>query len=55
MKFLDQAKIYIKSGDGGGGAVSFHRENSSSSAAPMAAMADAAAMSWRSVPMASTR
>ena len=26
MKFLDQAKIYIKSGDGGGGAVSFHRE-----------------------------
>ncbi|MBN9332883.1 GTPase ObgE [Devosia sp.] len=26
MKFLDQAKVYIKSGDGGGGAVSFHRE-----------------------------
>lgn len=26
MKFLDQAKIYIKSGAGGGGAVSFHRE-----------------------------
>jgi len=26
MKFLDQAKIYIKSGDGGGGAVSFRRE-----------------------------
>lgn len=24
--FVDQAKIYIKAGDGGGGAVSFHRE-----------------------------
>lgn len=26
MKFLDEAKIYVKSGDGGGGAVSFRRE-----------------------------
>ena len=26
MKFLDQAKIYIKSGDGGDGCVSFRRE-----------------------------
>jgi GTP-binding protein len=26
MKFLDEAKVYIKSGDGGGGAVSFRRE-----------------------------
>jgi GTP-binding protein len=26
MKFLDQAKIYIRAGDGGGGAVSFRRE-----------------------------
>ena len=26
MKFLDEAKIYIRSGDGGAGAVSFHRE-----------------------------
>ncbi len=26
MKFLDQAKIYIKAGDGGAGAVSFRRE-----------------------------
>ena len=26
MKFLDQAKIFVKSGDGGGGAVSFRRE-----------------------------
>jgi len=26
MKFLDQAKVYIKSGAGGAGSVSFHRE-----------------------------
>jgi GTP-binding protein len=26
MKFLDQAKVYVKSGDGGAGAVSFRRE-----------------------------
>ncbi|MEY9721314.1 Obg family GTPase CgtA [Sinorhizobium fredii] len=26
MKFLDEAKVYIRSGDGGAGAVSFHRE-----------------------------
>src|SRR5215475_6641608 len=26
MKFLDQAKIYVKAGDGGAGAVSFRRE-----------------------------
>ena len=26
MKFLDQCKIYLKSGDGGRGAMSFHRE-----------------------------
>lgn len=26
MKFLDQAKVYIRSGDGGGGCVSFRRE-----------------------------
>ena len=26
MKFLDQAKVFIKSGDGGAGSVSFHRE-----------------------------
>ncbi len=26
MKFLDQVKIYCRSGNGGGGAVSFRRE-----------------------------
>ena len=26
MKFLDQAKIYIKAGNGGNGCVSFRRE-----------------------------
>ena len=26
MKFLDQAKIYVKAGDGGPGSVSFRRE-----------------------------
>ncbi len=26
MKFLDQAKVYVRSGDGGGGVVSFRRE-----------------------------
>ena len=26
MKFLDQAKIYVKAGDGGAGAISFRRE-----------------------------
>jgi len=26
MKFLDQAKIYVKAGDGGSGSASFRRE-----------------------------
>src|SRR6185295_14135040 len=26
MKFLDECKIFVKSGSGGGGCVSFHRE-----------------------------
>ena len=26
MRFLDEAKIFIKSGSGGGGAISFRRE-----------------------------
>ena len=28
MKFLDQAKVYVRSGDGGAGCVSFRREKS---------------------------
>ena len=28
MKFLDQAKIYIKAGNGGSGSASFRREKS---------------------------
>ncbi|HHL42729.1 MAG TPA: GTPase ObgE, partial [Hellea balneolensis] len=26
MKFLDQAKIFVRSGNGGGGCISFRRE-----------------------------
>ena len=26
MKFLDEAKVYVKSGDGGNGCISFRRE-----------------------------
>jgi GTP-binding protein len=26
MKFLDQARVYVRSGDGGAGCVSFRRE-----------------------------
>ena len=39
--FVDKAKISIKAGDGGNGAVSFHREKF----APMEATADAGEMS----------
>src|ERR1700748_1368084 len=34
MKFLDQCKIYLRSGNGGGGAVSFRREKYIESAGP---------------------
>ena len=48
MKFLDQAKVYIRSGDGGAGASRSGARNSSSSAGRTAAMAAAAATSgWR--------
>ena len=40
--FVDTAKIYIKAGDGGDGAVSFHREKYV--AAPMAVTAAEAEM-----------
>lgn len=42
--FVDTAKIYIKAGDGGDGAVSFHRENTLRQAAPMAVTAAEAEM-----------
>ena len=41
--FVDKAKISIKAGDGGNGAVSFHREKFVA-AGPMAATADAGEM-----------
>ena len=43
MKFLDQAKVYIRSGDGGAGTVSFRREKYIEFGVPTAATADAAA------------
>ena len=46
MKFLDQAKIYITSGDGGNGCVASGARSSSSSAAPTAATAARAATWW---------
>ena len=35
MKFLDEAKIFLKSGDGGSGCVSFRREKLLSSEGQM--------------------
>ncbi len=46
MKFLDEAKIFIKSGNGGRGCLSFRREKSVEFGGPTAATAGAAAMSW---------
>lgn len=43
MKFFDEAKIYVKAGDGGNGVASFRRENLFPKAARMAAMAARAA------------
>lgn len=45
MKFLDLAKVYIRSGGGGAGCVSFRREKFIDMVAPMAATAAVAAMS----------
>jgi len=45
MKFLDEAKVYIRSGDGGNGCVAFRREKYIEFGGPPAAMADAAATS----------
>ena len=46
MKFLDQASVYVRSGNGGAGRFPSGARNSSSSAGRTAAMAAAAAMSW---------
>ena len=45
--FVDNVKIYIKAGDGGNGAIAFHRENTSLRAALMAATA-VTAVTWSS-------
>lgn len=45
MKFLDLAKVYIRSGAGGNGAVSFRREKFIEFGGPDGATADAAVMS----------
>ena len=44
MRFLDQAKIYVRAGDGGDGCVSFRREKYIPRAGRTAATAAAAAM-----------
>jgi hypothetical protein len=45
MKFLDQAKVYVRSGNGGAGAVSFLREKFVEFGGPMAATGAMAATS----------
>lgn len=45
MKFLDQAKVYIRSGNGGSGAVSFRREKFIEFGALMEGMEDGVVMS----------
>ena len=42
--FIDNVTIYVKAGDGGDGAVSFHRENMLPRADPTAATADTGEM-----------
>jgi GTPase len=49
MKFLDQAKVYVRSGAGGAGAVSFRREKFIEFGGPTAATAGAAACLCRGV------
>lgn len=55
MKFLDEAKVYIRSGDGGNGCVAFRREKFIEFGGPSGAMAAAAAMSSSKWPTGSTR
>lgn len=44
MRFIDEAIVTVKAGDGGNGIVSFRRENTSQKAVPMAVMAAKAVM-----------
>ena len=43
MKFLDEAKITVKAGDGGNGCCSFRRESLLNSVVQMVVMVDTAA------------
>jgi GTP-binding protein len=54
MKFLDEAKVFLKSGDGGNGVIAFRRERFIEYGGPMAAMAARAATFGRRRWMAST-
>ncbi len=47
MKFLDQAKIYTRSGHGGPGSVSFRREAHVPFGGPDGGDGGRAVMSWR--------
>jgi GTPase involved in cell partitioning and DNA repair len=55
MKFLDEAKVYIRSGDGGNGCVAFRREKYIEFGGPRAATAAGAAPSSSNPSTASTR
>ena len=55
MKFLDQAKVYIQSGNGGPGCISFRREAHVPVAALMAVMAAVVARSLLNARPGSTR
>ena len=55
MKFLDEAKVYIRSGDGGAGCVSFRREKFIEFGGRTAATAAMAAMSSSNASTASIR
>ncbi|AQT44294.1 GTP-binding protein [Bartonella apihabitans] len=46
MKFLDQAKVYIRSGDGGAGAVSFRHEKFLEFGGPDGGDGGRGVMSW---------
>ncbi len=51
MKFLDLAKVFIRSGSGGAGAISFRREKFIEYGGLMGVTVDAAVQSGRNQPM----